>query len=150
MSERATVKYKGIRLYRDFTHVGVKYTQWQPMYLAAINEKYKFSSVKWLLLLDIMMNYECEKQKPCGYSYDELADKYRYHKRAIRDAIETLIKESLIICLNMETRKGKAKFQYVPNVEKLHKLFDEYRKKIHFEKSKKKTVVCINNAHKRP
>ena len=129
MPKKREGEYKGDRLYRDFTHAGVKYILFQPIWIRIINAHHLLHASEWLLFLDIVMTYEREKQKPCEYSYDDLSDIYHYSKNTIRSAIDVLLGYDLIICLNKKTRKGKAKYQYVPNVERLHELFDRYRKK---------------------
>jgi predicted transcriptional regulator len=119
------------RLYRDFTHLNSLYVTWNVDLIPAVIRGYKLTSLDILLLCDIAMKYDSERQKPCGYSYGDLACKYRYSTNSIKESLQALLKNKLIERLN--NRKGRVSYSYIPNVEllqsTLNNLYCEKRKK---------------------
>lgn len=104
------------------------YVTWNISIVPAIRKYYDISAIELMLFLDICMNYDSNMQKPCKYSYQELADKYHCSKNGIINALKILTKKSLIEKTN--ANKGRAKSEYCPNVDHIQKLRREYLRSI--------------------
>lgn len=123
------------RLYRDYTHCGSGYVTWNIDLIVAIcNAKIQLSRVQLIILLEIAMPYDkyrnkndTERQKR-ALSYTEYSKKYRLDDtgKGVKKAIAYLLEKKLIICPNKDTRAGRKKLEYEPNVEYLHELLETY------------------------
>jgi predicted transcriptional regulator len=112
------------RLYRDFTHLNSLYVTWNVDLIPAVIRGYKLTSLDIVLLCDIAMKYDSERQKPCEYSYGDLARKYEYSTNSIKESLRVLLEHKLIERLN--NRKGRVSYSYIPNVKLLQSILGDY------------------------
>lgn len=101
-----------------------------PLAIAVISE-YKLGGIQLAILLYIIDNYNRDvfsykQQKGCKVSYTELAHKCSCPTITAKKNIQTLLEKKLIICANSEERKGRKSYCYVPNVEKLNGMLEDY------------------------
>jgi hypothetical protein len=115
------------RVYQDLTDLGSRYVRYNVDLLPAIARNYNLVALDLLLLFDIIGYYDSNGQTPCKYSYDDLADKYRYSRPGIQKSLNILISNKLIIKLG--TNRGRAKSEYIPNVLLIHNTLIEYIRK---------------------
>lgn len=73
--------------------------------------------------------FNCKEPKGVTLSYDKLAKMLGCSKWTVRTAIETLVYERLIICVNSKERKGRAMLQYKINVGMLQKIVSDFLKR---------------------
>lgn len=97
----------------------------------AIMSKYKLGGFQLAILSYIVNSYDrltlCYKpSKGCSVSYSELAQRCNCPEVTIRKAIKILLDEGLIIRKNEQERKGRKSYCYIPNVEKLKEITNEY------------------------
>lgn len=84
-------------------------------------EKYNLSNLEMSIFLYICMIYDNPSEsggEPIRLSYTDIAEKVKSSVGGVRKAIDCLITRSLLLTIG--ERKGKAKTQYVPNVDKIH------------------------------
>ena len=90
----------------------------------AIIRKCYLSTLQLAILLEIIGEYDGNKQTPCKLSYQDFEDRTNHSISAIKRAKKALLAENLII--QHLDRKGKAKSGYTPNVDILHDLLFDY------------------------
>lgn len=93
----------------------------------AIVSQYKIGGFPLAILHYIVAEYNRIKYSSTSgeiaLSLSDIADKANVGIDTARQAINTLLRESLIV---RETRKGRVKSRYKPNVELLNNVVDEY------------------------
>jgi hypothetical protein len=110
----------------DIRKFGAYWVIWDVDLQKAIAYKYRLSALEILIFQEIAMYYDSHNKKPCAQSYRDFSKTYGYTQQAVKNGIEMLLEIKLI--LQIEERKGTAKSKYVPNVERLHEIYDEYFK----------------------
>lgn len=84
-------------------------------------QNYNLSNIEQSIFLYICMVYDNANEsgrEPIKLSYTDIAKIINCSDGGVRKAITNLITEKLLLAIG--ERKGTAKTQYVPNVEKLH------------------------------
>lgn len=119
----------GERLYKDLSPLERRFAIINNDLLPAVCYCYDLSALEMLIFMYISTEYESRKLKqnkrsPVKISYADLVKKLKRSKNGIVTAIKHLTNEELITPTN--ERKGRAKTEYVPNVEKIHQLIDKY------------------------
>jgi len=119
---------------------------------SAITSQYTLSTLELVILLEIIGEYDGNKQTPCKLSYRDFEDRTNRSVSAVKRAIKALLAKELIIqCLN---RKGKAKSEYIPNVDILHSLVFDYWDFVYGEdaphKQERDEMNEIKEVHKNP
>lgn len=92
-------------------------------------EYYNLSQLEERLFTYICMQYDNaheSNREPLKLSYNDIADVIKCSYEGVRKAVKMLLKSNLIIVEGK--RKGKAKTQYLPNVELIHEELKEYLK----------------------
>lgn len=97
----------------------------------AIISMYKLGGFQLAVLLYIINEYNrivfsCKPEKGCKVTYDELADMCRCSKVNACKTIKTLLEKELIICTNLKSRKGRASFCYIPNVDEIKLCLEDF------------------------
>jgi len=91
----------------------------------AIARKHKnLTMAQSFILLTIVGEYDANKQTPYKLSYQDFEDRTDWSIQIIKRAIKVLLDKGLII--RVTDRQGKAKSEYTPNVDVLHKLLLDY------------------------
>jgi hypothetical protein len=112
----------------DLYKFGAYWVIWDIDLQKAIACKCRLSALEILIFQEIAMYYDSHNKEPCTQSYDDFAKTHYHTKRAVKNGIKVLLNEKLI--LQIEERKGTAKGKYIPNVEYLHGIYDEYFKDV--------------------
>lgn len=117
------------RLYVDVSEWGgvKRFVTWQLDILPMIWKYYTLSQLEERILIYICMQYDNaheSNREPLKLSYDDIAEIIKCSYEGARKAVNMLVKSNLIIVEGK--RKGKAKTQYLPNVELIHKELKEY------------------------
>ena len=124
-------EYKNKRLYIDISEWGgnKRFVTWNLDILPMIWEYYNLSQLEERLFTYICMQYDNaheSNREPLKLSYNDIADVIKCSYEGVRKAVKMLLKSNLIIVEGK--RKGKAKTQYLPNVELIHEELKEYLK----------------------
>lgn len=111
------------RLYIDLAEYGgtTRYTILNTDLLLMLWQNYNLSNIEQSIFLYICMVYDNANEsgrESIKLSYTDIAKIINCSEGGVRKAIANLITEKLLIVIG--DRKGKAKTQYVPNIEKLH------------------------------
>lgn len=111
------------RLYIDLAECGgtTRYTILNTDLLLMLWQNYNLSNIEQSIFLYICMVYDNANEsgrEPIKLSYTDIAKIINCSDGGVRKAIANLIAEKLLLAIGK--RKGTAKTQYVPNVEKLH------------------------------
>lgn len=122
-------KYKNKRLYVDLSEWGgqKRFVTWNLDILPMIWEYYDLSKLEERLFTYICMTYDNAHESnrdPLKLSYFDIADIIKCSENGAIKAVKMLLKFRLIITEG--NRKGKAKTQYLPNVELIHKELKKY------------------------
>lgn len=122
-------KYENKRLYVDLSEWGgeKRFVTWNIDILPMIWKYYDFSKLEERLLLYICMAYDNaheSNREPLKLSYTDIANIIKCSVWGATKAIKMLLKSQLIVTKGK--RQGKAKTQYLPNVELFHKELKEY------------------------
>ena len=125
------MRYPNKRLYIDVSEWGgqTRYIMWQLDILPMIWEYYTLSQMEERIFYYICMQYDNaheSNREPLRLSYDDIADIVKCSRGGAYKAIQSLLDYKLIIVDG--ERKGKAKSQYLPNVELIHKELKEFLK----------------------
>lgn len=123
--------YKNKRLYIDISEWGgeKRFVTWNLDILPMIWQYYNLSKLEERLFTFICMQYDNaheSNREPLKLSYDDIADIINCSYEGARKAVNILLESNLITVEGK--RKGKAKTQYLPNVELIHKELKEYLK----------------------
>lgn len=124
-------KYKNKRLYIDVSEWGgeKRFVTWQLNILPMIWEYYTLSQLEERFFTYVCMQYDNaheSNREPLKLSYTDIADIIKCSVEGARRAVKMLLESELITVEG--NRKGKAKTQYLPNVELIHKELKEYLK----------------------
>lgn len=122
-------RYENKRLYIDVEEWGGtnRYIKLQADMFPMIWEKYDLSAMEERIFLYICMQYDNAHEshlEPIKLSYADLARKVNCSKNGVINALDNLIYWELIEVKGEQ--KGRAKKQYVPNVDKIHKELKEF------------------------
>lgn len=117
------------RLYVDVSEWGGqrRFVTWQLDILPMIWEYYDLSKFEERIFTHICMQYDNaheSNREPIKLSYTDIANIVKCSVEGARKAIAQLIDCNLITIEG--ERKGRAKTQYLPNVELIHKELKEY------------------------
>lgn len=99
----------------------------------ALVSKYRLSGNHLAVLLYIIsaynrkiFSYKTEEETSVFVSYDDLQHYLKSNEKTPKNVVKALLKWKLIICENLDERKGKSKYQYKPNVKLLNEILSEY------------------------
>lgn len=98
----------------------------------AITREYLLGSCQFTLLIHIITEYDrqvltyCKGEIGVSLSYDDIAKKLNTSKDTAKQAAKKLIDLDLIKRIN--DRAGRAKYKYIPNVQLLKELMNNYLK----------------------
>jgi predicted transcriptional regulator len=126
MSYRKKQPERGEQLYLDLTAYHSYYSHWNIDLMPAIEhgQGKTLSSTEARIFQMIAMEYDADKQKPCSASYGDFAEIIICTPAGAKKAIINLLERELIIRVN--DRKGRTRFEYVPNVTLCHSLLKRY------------------------
>lgn len=110
---------------------GGKWTKTNTFLSLALLGKYNLGECGHGILIYIVSEYNrCafsyKPLKGLKMSYTELAEKCNRSTATIKKAVKILLDEQLITITNRGERKGRTKYCYIPNVEKLNKVVNDY------------------------
>jgi len=114
------------RLYIDMCDVGGRYTTINIEYIQIFAQQ-KLSSKQTIIMLYIIMQYDSYKQRGVKVSYGDLAKILNCSKCWVRKEIDFLLRHDYLIL--KQKNRGRAKSQYVPNVQTLQTLLKKYLRK---------------------
>lgn len=122
-------KYGNKRLFVDVEEWGGRnrYVRWQLDLLPMIWKNYNLSAMEERIFLLICMQYDNaheSNREPLKLSYTDIAHKVQCSIGGAIKAISNLEYWELITVVG--ERKGRAKRQYVPNIDHLHEQLKEY------------------------
>lgn len=99
----------------------------------ALVSKYRLSGNHLAVLLYIIsaynrkiFSYKTEEETSVFVSYDDLQHYLNSNEKTPKNVVKALLEWKLIICENLDERKGKSKYQYKPNVKLLNEILSEY------------------------
>ena len=125
-SSRSVRQYQ--RVYIDASELG--YYTCNPQLLQLVDKRFHLSKVQLLLFWFILSKYdstvdrESGERQPVSATFEELAEYASCTKPGAVKAMEHLTLESVNLIKRVNRPKGKAKSEYCPNVELLHKLLE--------------------------
>lgn len=124
-------RYENKRLFINVEEWGGRnrYVQWQLDILPMIWAKFNLSAMEERIFLYICMQYDNayeSNRQPLKLSYPEIANTVNCSKNGVIKAIDNLEYWKLITVIG--GRKGRAKRQYIPNVDYIHRLLKEHLK----------------------
>lgn len=117
------------RLYIDLAEYGgtTRYTTFNTDLLLMLWKNYNLSNIEQSIFLYICMVYDNANEsgrEPIKLSYTDIAKIINCSVGGVRKAIANLLAKKLLLAIG--ERKGTAKTQYVPSVEKLHSELLQY------------------------
>lgn len=117
------------RLYVDLAEYGgiTRYTRINTDLWLMLWKNYTLSNIEQSIFLYICMVYDNASESgrdPIKLSYTDIAKTINCSEGGVRKAIASLLAEKLLLAIG--ERKGKAKTQYAPNIEKLHNELLQY------------------------
>ncbi len=97
----------------------------------AIMSIYKLGGFQLAILSYIVNSYNREvfsyrEQKACKISYSDLVKRCNCAEKTVRNAIQVLLDEQLIKCINSNTRRGRNSYYYIPNETKINQITNDY------------------------
>lgn len=99
----------------------------------ALLSKYRLSGNHLAVLLYVIsaynrkvFSYKTEEETGVFVSYDDLQRYLNSNEKTPKNVIKALLEWKLIICENLDERKGKSKYQYKPNIKLLNEILSEY------------------------
>lgn len=99
----------------------------------ALLSKYRLSGNHLAVLLYIIsaynrkvFSYKTEEETGVFVSYDDLQRYLNSNEKTPKNVIKALLEWKLIICENLDERKGKSKYKYKPNIKLINEILSEY------------------------
>ena len=121
-------QYENKRLYVDIAEWDKEthYVKVNPELYDAVWDKVNLSLCEFRIFQYICMRYDGKPigcLEPLKLSYDDIAKILKISIGGAKKAVKTLVEQELI---KVEIGKGRAKNEYMPNIERLHTMLKEY------------------------
>lgn len=123
------MNYENKRLYIDVAQWGAptRYVKLNMDLLLMIWANYSLSNLELCIFLYICMQYDNaheSNRQPIKMSYSDIAEIVKASNIGVKKAVKNLLEYKLLKIIG--ERKGRAKMQYLPDVENIHKMLKEY------------------------
>lgn len=123
------MSYENKRLYVDVSQWGAptRYVKMNLDLLPMIWANYSLSNLELCIFLYICMQYDNaheSNREPLKLSYSDIANIVKATNEGVKKAVKNLLEYNLLRVVGV--RKGRAKMQYLPDVENIHKMLKEF------------------------